>query len=1010
MCERRAPRVVRTRGNSVMTERKPSNEVGKPGAASLPAETSGGGRRLGIGGKLLTAFGVIAALTVVAAGVAWTLFADVRDNLHIIAEDSLPELAASFRLARSSAQIGASIPHLVAADSLAELARQKIALGERVDEVIRLGALHEVHDEDIDDGTTGLQNDAEMLRSRIAELNAAVHRRLIFTQRREHLLDSLSGAHARFIKTVDPIIEAAHDAMIASTKRSVADGTSRITGLIDESFEASRGVMQIQSNVNHIVAVMQQVAGLTDRRELARKRFEIVGPIADIKNETGQVSEIEDGEAYVDLVRVILEIAIGPDGIFALKRMIGKASGADADALERSLKGRLSDLNDAHARFLDLSKRVIESVDRQVLETAANTTREGQTIVIDAEEGIGAFETLLFIHSDTNQLFGLLGKAGTAPVSADLEALRNRYEILRAQILQNLILYESAHHNPAVRTRAEEVLAYGESDNSILSTRLAELEVAENALVIHGHSQALADRLIQSANELVEKAEQAGAGAESSTLRALSRGELILVGISILSLAAALLIVWLYVFRGIVRRLMSLSDSMLSIAKGDLDTEIVFQGGNDEITDMRRALTVFRDDAFKRRQAEEALRESEQRMRLILATSPIGVGISHGESSTIVYVNNRLAELFGLPADEMVGLPVERLYADPVDRQRLLEHAAKDGSVSDAEVLSKKADGTQFWSLLSFYPIEYGGQSARLGWIYDITERKRTEVELRESKERAEKALSDLKAAQERLVQTEKMASLGQLTAGVAHEIKNPLNFVMNFSDISVELLEELKENLDSAIEKLETGQRDAMLDQFATIEDMLEKIKAHGDRANNIVKNMLAHTREGPAKTRLADLNALLEESLDLAYHAARAEDQSFNVTLERSFDPDVGELELYPADLMRVFLNLVGNAFYATRKRGAGAADGYVPSVSVSTLSRDGKVEVRVRDNGIGIPKSVKDKIFDPFFTTKPPGEGTGLGLSLSYETIVQQHKGWMEVSSEEGAFTEFLVTLPR
>jgi signal transduction histidine kinase len=341
----------------------------------------------------------------------------------------------------------------------------------------------------------------------------------------------------------------------------------------------------------------------------------------------------------------------------------------------------------------------------------------------------------------------------------------------------------------------------------------------------------------------------------------------------------------------------------------------------------------------------------------------------------------------------------------------MLALVEKDGSVKDAEVLFRKSDGSKFWSLMSFFPIEYAGQAARLGWIYDIEARKRAEEELRDAKERAENALSELKAAQQRLIQTEKMASLGQLTAGVAHEIKNPLNFVKNFSEVSVDILEELKGELRTTLEGLDEKKRGEALGQFATIEEMLAKIKEHGNRANTIVQSMLSHSREGPASAQLTDINELLEESLDLAYHAARAEDQSFNVSLERQFDAAVGSLDVYPADLMRVFLNLISNAFYATKKRAESSHESsYKPAVMLSTQVANASVEVRIRDNGTGISQSVKDKIFNPFFTTKPPGEGTGLGLSLSYETVVKQHGGWLEVSSEEGEYTEFLVTLPR
>jgi signal transduction histidine kinase len=691
-------------------------------------------RRLGIGGKLLAAFGAMAALTVVATAIAWILFANIRQNLAIIAEESLPEIAASFRLAEESAHIAASLPRLITVQSQSDLSAMKKALDVRLDAIAALTDIHGGHEGDAALLVDALREVARTLRSRVERLERAVQQSLSARQKRESLLDSLSGEHRVFMDEFDPIIEGFHGDLLAATTAS----------------------------------------------------------------------------------------------------------------------------------------------------------RAGSTDAFDLEEGIGKLETLHFIHSDTNHLFGLLGEAGTAIHSRDIEALRLRFDLLRGQPLERLTVYEASKQDPAVRASVEAVLAYGEGDRSILSSRLAELEALENASVILDESEKLADRMNSSVKGLVDEAERAGSTAESGTRIALWRGERVLFGIAGLSLAAALLIAWLYVFRGIVRRLTGLSSSTLSLANGNLETEIAFDGDNDEIADMRKALVVFRDDAFKRRQAEQALRQA---------------------------------------------------------------------------------------------------------------------------KDQAEEALSHLKAAQERLVQTEKMASLGQLTAGVAHEIKNPLNFVKNFSEVSSELLDELKEGLGTTIATLEKERRDDTLHQFATIEDVLAKIKEHGERADSIVKSMLSHTRESPSTTRPTDLNKLLEESLDLAYHAARAEDKNFNVTLNRTLDPDVGELELFPAELMRVFLNLIGNAFDATRQRQVEGGDSaYVPTVEVSTRGRDGAVEVRVQDSGTGVPESIKDKIFDPFFTTKAPGEGTGLGLSLSYETVVQQHNGWMEVSSEEGKFTEFIVTLPR
>jgi signal transduction histidine kinase len=271
------------------------------------------------------------------------------------------------------------------------------------------------------------------------------------------------------------------------------------------------------------------------------------------------------------------------------------------------------------------------------------------------------------------------------------------------------------------------------------------------------------------------------------------------------------------------------------------------------------------------------------------------------------------------------------------------------------------------------------------------------------------KSLEDLRTAQDRLIQTEKLASLGQLTAGIAHEIKNPLNFVNNFSAVSVELIDELRGALGGA--HLD-GKLRAEINEIADmLQGNLDKVVQHGKRADSIVKNMLLHSRQGSGEHRPVDINALVEESLNLAYHGARAEKQGFNITLERSFDPAAGEVDLFPQEITRVLLNLISNGFYAATKRKAEAdGGGYEPTLAAATKNLGDSVEIRIRDNGTGIPPDVKEKMFNPFFTTKPAGEGTGLGLSLSYDIIVKQHAGSIEVDTQPGDFTEFRLVLPR
>jgi two-component system, NtrC family, sensor kinase len=263
------------------------------------------------------------------------------------------------------------------------------------------------------------------------------------------------------------------------------------------------------------------------------------------------------------------------------------------------------------------------------------------------------------------------------------------------------------------------------------------------------------------------------------------------------------------------------------------------------------------------------------------------------------------------------------------------------------------------------------------------------------------KSLEELKATQTQLVQSEKMASLGELTAGIAHEIQNPLNFVNNFSEVNTELIDELEQEIEKG----------NLADAKAIARDIKEneqKINHHGKRADAIVKGMLQHSRSSSGVKEPTNINALADEYLRLAYHGLRAKDKSFNAVMQTDFDQRVENINIIPQDIGRCILNLITNAFYAVLEKKKQSTEGYEPTVSVSTKKSNGKVAVVVKDNGNGIPQKVLDKIFQPFFTTKPTGQGTGLGLSLSYD-IVKAHGGEIKVETKEGEGTEFSIQLP-
>jgi len=279
--------------------------------------------------------------------------------------------------------------------------------------------------------------------------------------------------------------------------------------------------------------------------------------------------------------------------------------------------------------------------------------------------------------------------------------------------------------------------------------------------------------------------------------------------------------------------------------------------------------------------------------------------------------------------------------------------------------------------------------------------RKKNNILLQQQKNEIETTLAELKTTQAQLIQSEKMASLGELTAGIAHEIQNPLNFVNNFSEVNAELLVDLNQEIHNAnLEEIKLIAEN--------IQQNNDKVTHHGKRADAIVKSMLQHSRTNNSQKEPTDLNALAEEYLNLAYHGIRAKDKSFNVSIQTHFDKSLKKTEVIPQEIGRVLLNLYNNAFYAVSEKSKRDLPGYMPSISVNTSQQNGRIEIRVRDNGIGMPDKVKDKIFQPFFTTKPTGQGTGLGLSLSYDIVVA-HQGEISVESKEGEFTEFIVQIP-
>ena len=415
------------------------------------------------------------------------------------------------------------------------------------------------------------------------------------------------------------------------------------------------------------------------------------------------------------------------------------------------------------------------------------------------------------------------------------------------------------------------------------------------------------------------------------------------------------------------------------------------------------------------------LQEALTELQLLYENAPIGLAFLTPDCR-YRQINRRLTEICGISIADHIGKSVRNTVPQVADQvESIVQAILRTGEpITGIEVNGQRPDRSnaeRVW-MTYWHPLK-AKDGAILGIdvvAEEITEQKRAKAALQLANESLEartleltNSLEELRAAQDRLVQTQKLASLGQLTAGIAHEIKNPLNFVNNFSGVSAELIDELQEVLGGMTSDDETRREIAELTN--TLRGNLEKVIHHGKRADAIVKNMLLHSHEGSGEHRLANANDLVEESLNLAYHGARAENQSFRIKLERSFDPTASEVDVFPQEIIRALLNLISNGFYAaTKRKEQDSSDGYEPTLAASTKNLGDRVEVRIRDNGTGIPPDVREKIFNPFFTTKPAGEGTGLGLSICHDIIVKQHGGSVDVDTKHGEFTEFRIILPR
>ena len=620
---------------------------------------------------------------------------------------------------------------------------------------------------------------------------------------------------------------------------------------------------------------LEQIASGIDQTTAA-----FLDQLSVMENTTTDRRQLEQLRSYVD------SLIANIDAIHLDEQELSRLSMESA-----ALRGEL----DALGSQLDFI--IIPALDDQFFFGMTGYRRLGQLPIprdqFLTEEQLVLYRHISEINATTNIATQLLATAFSLSDASQIEPLRESFEGAQGQIEESLAVLEEADYHEELSADFSQLFDKALGTDGAFDLADQQLRLLARQTDLLSSNNLIALDLLGEVNGLVSAARERADEATSASDQAILTGRTLLLAISVMSVAGAILMAWLFVGRVLLRRLNQLSGWMLRMADGDLETRIEIKG-RDEVADMAAALEVFRINALE------------------------------------------------------------------VQRLNLVEKLAN-------ELEEKNAD--------------------------------------------LEKVLEDLQTAQEQIVIQEKLAALGELTAGVAHEIRNPLNFVKNFAEASEELLEELGEILDDAGENVEEDDMEYILEISGDLDANLGRIRSHGERANRIVEDMLMMGRDS-GERRLANINNIVREHMKLAYHSARALDPDFNLTIREEYDENLGEIEVIPQDLGRVFLNLVSNACYATddrrRRIEAESEERFMPELRLTTHLQEDRVVIRVWDNGGGIPDDVIDKIFNPFFTTKPTDKGVGLGLALSSD-IARQHGGLIRVETDPGESTTMIVEIP-
>jgi signal transduction histidine kinase len=977
-----------------------------------------------IRGKLASAFAAIAITTVIAGFVTHSSYQIIGEKIAIITDESVPLIVAAQRVASITGQIAATVPALHGADTEATLAVllddldvQVIQLRTEVDRLSRLSGETE--------NVRKLKALADKVASTVTVQTENVKVRLALAVQLRAIVEALAREHIRFNSVIHPLVEVEKRSIRSATLEVAENSRQSIRKLNQLTMKGLLPILLLRVHASNMARMIIAASNASTEEEVHALWVSFVSENSDAYV---QLDNLRDNEALVDFleiesvertVRQLTELGSTEGNVFDRRRKeiavfsAGVVPPPNTDAI-RQVEEHLAALAAELERVTDPMIMMV----RGRSATAGLDLDEyvSSTLNTIATKNVAGIIDLLRLDALGNRIAGVLNTAVSLESEDQLDISRSRF-VWSAEELEGILRqYQDRSTMLSVIESATALIGLGAGESNVFTLREAELKTGSQEESVLAESLDLIEALTETSEDIVTTTREDGARAAGAATRSMGASWLTLLGSGI-GIISVMVVVWLYSHRSLGTRLSALSRGMLSIAGGNLKGETP-PAGKDEIGRMAEALAIFRDTAIEIE--EKNLHDvAEARQRLIDAVESASEGFAfYDAADRLVLCNTRYRTLLypdedvhlepGISFAEVIRQAAERGLIDEgngdieaVVRARVERHREPGGPF-----LQQRSDGR--WIQISERKTEGGGTVA----VYtDLTELKRREEELGAAKDDAEQALQDLKLAQRTLVQSEKMASLGQLTAGIAHEIKNPLNFINNFAKSSNELVDELAVEIKPVIGQLDETARDNVDELLATIKEDLGTIRDHGERADSIVKGMLLHSRGGTNTPQATELNALINESVNLAYHGQRANTPGFNVTLDVDLDSDVGSLEIVGQEITRVLVNLLGNAFYAVYERQQSSQKGYDPVVAVTSRALDGDcVEIRIRDNGTGIPAETIERLFTPFFTTKPAGEGTGLGLSISHDIVADQHGGSIRADSEEGAYTEFIIELPR